>query len=175
MIFKALFGRKEAAAPAAEVGGSKELLTLSRKVDADPERAFTVFVDEMNRWWPRDYTWAGDRLETIGIEPRYNGRCYERTRDGGMSTWGTVLAFDRPRHIVIAWQITPDRKPEENQAAASRVDIRFADDGAGKCDLLLVHRDFFRHGEGWEKYRNDMAARNGWPRLIEAYVKALSG
>ena len=173
MIFKSLFGRK--GAPAAEVGGTKELLTLSRKLAVPRDRAFAVFVDELNRWWPRDLTWGKDRLETIGIEPRTGGTCFEKLKDGTTGVWGTVLAFDRPSHIVFAWQIRPDRTPEGSEATSSRVDVRFVERDPGTSEILVVHRDFFRHGEDFEAYRNEMAGKKGWPAIVEAYVKALAG
>ena len=110
------------------------------------------------------------------IEPRYRGRCLERSKDGSIAVWGTVLAFERPNHIVFSWQIGPNGAPTESEGASSRVDIRFSSDKADPdtCTILVVHRDFFRHGDGWEKYRQDMAAKTGWPALIDAYVKALA-
>lgn len=173
MIFKALFGKKDAGGIA--VGGSKELLHLTLPVDAPIDRAFAVFVDEFDSWWPRDYTWGKDQLKTIAIEPKMGGTCYEESPDGDRKTWGTVLAFDRPNHIVIAWQITADRAPEDSEATASRVDIRFSAKPDGGTDVLVVHRDFFRHGDGWEKYREDMAGKKGWPYLIDLYAKAVAG
>jgi uncharacterized protein YndB with AHSA1/START domain len=173
MIFKALFGKKDPGGIA--VGGSKELLHLNIAVDAPVDRAFAAFVDEFDSWWPRDYSWGKDQLKTIGIEPKMGGTCYEEAADGARKAWGTVLAFDRPSHIVIAWQITADRAPEESEATASRVDIRFTANADGGTDVLVVHRDFFRHGDGWEKYREDMAGRKGWPYLIDLYAKAVAG
>ena len=108
------------------------------------------FVDDFNSWWPRDYTWAGDDVAEIGIEAKPGGRCFERTKDGSEAVWGTVLDGRRPNHIVLAWQIGPDRTAEDNEAAASRVDVRFTETGPGTTDVILVHRDFPRHGEGWE-------------------------
>ncbi|MCB1497421.1 MAG: SRPBCC family protein [Bauldia sp.] len=174
MIFK-LFGKKGSGGSGVEVGGTKELLHLTQPVDAPVDRAFAVFVDEFDRWWPRDHTWGKDRLKTIGIEPRMGGACYEETQDGERKVWGSVLAFDRPGHIVLAWQIGPDRGPEGSEATASRVDVRFSPAEDGKTNVLVVHRDFFRHGEGWEKYREDMAAGKGWPTIIGHYVRAVEG
>jgi len=173
MIFKALFGRKDSSS-GPKVGGSKDLLTLTQPVDAPPDRAFQVFVDEFDRWWPRDYTWGKDSLASIGIEPKMGGRCYERHKDGSEREWGKVLAFDRPHHIVIAWQISPDRTQEESDATASRVDVRFSPMDDGRTNVLVVHRDFFRHQGDWEKYRNDMAAKQGWPMIIAAYAAAVT-
>jgi len=173
MIFKALFGRKDdAAGKGPAVGGTKELLTLAQAVDVPPERAFQVFVDEIDRWWPRDYTWARDNLAEIAIEPKMGGRAYERDKAGGEQVWGKVLSFDRPHHIVIAWQISPERVAEDSESTSSRLDVRFSPLDGGRTNVLIVHRDFFRHAGDWEKYRNDMAGKSGWPMLIAAYARA---
>lgn len=174
MIFKALFGRKETAAAGPQVGGNKELLSLSQRVDVPPEQAFRTFVDEFGRWWPRERSWAQTDLADMVIEPRMGGRCIERRIDGGEQVWGKVLAFDRPHHIVIAWQISPDRSAEDSEATASRVDVRFSPIEGGGTNVLLVHRDFFRHDGDWERYRNEMAGKTGWPELITAYARATS-
>lgn len=175
MIFKALFGRKDDGGATAQVGGTKDLLTLSQAVDVPPERAFEVFVDEFDRWWPRDYTWGKGDLAAIAIEPKMGGRAFERSKDGSERIWGKVLSFDRPHHIVVAWQITPDRGAEESESTASRLDVRFSPLEGGRTNILLVHRDFFRHQGDWEKYRNDMAGKSGWPQIIAAYARAANG
>ncbi|MBN8996081.1 MAG: SRPBCC family protein [Rhizobiales bacterium] len=171
-----LFGKKkDGDGPAAGVEESRELFSLTRTVDAPVERAFETFVDKIGAWWPRDYTWSGDQLDALVIEPRYGGRALERRKDGSVEVWGKVLAFDRPRHIVIAWQIRPDRTPEPEEGGSSRVDVRFASRDDGRTDILLVHRDFPRHGEGWEKYKAQMAGKEGWPRLLDSYAAAVKG
>ncbi|MEX0852164.1 MAG: SRPBCC family protein [Bauldia sp.] len=171
-MFKWLTGGKR---QEAEAAGGRDLLIVSRTVEAAIDRAFAVFVDNFNDWWPRDATWGGDKLAAIGIEAKPNGRCFERTVEGTESVWGTVLTLSRPDHIVIAWQIKADRTPEEGEATASRVDVRFVETNPGTTEVVLVHRDFPRHGDGWEKYRATMAAAKGWPRLIDLYAKAVAG
>jgi uncharacterized protein YndB with AHSA1/START domain len=168
-----LFGKKKDEGAAAGVDESRELFSLHRTVDAPIERAFEVFVDKIGSWWPRDYTWAGDQLEAFLIEPRYGGRALERRKGGATEVWGKVLAFDRPRHVVLAWQIRPDRTPEPEEGGSSRVDVRFVANAEGKTEVLLVHRDFPRHGEGWEKYKSQMAGKDGWPRLLDLYAAAV--
>ena len=173
MIFKALFGKKDSG-PAAEVGGTKELLTLVRKLPVPRDRAFAVFVDEIDRWWPRAFTLGGERVAKVAIEPRYRGRFVETLKDGATNPLGSVLAFDRPSHIVFSWEMRADHTPEAGEGASSRVDIRFVEREPGTSEILVVHRDFFRHGENFEAYRNEMAGKKGWPLLIEAYAKALA-
>ncbi|MHA1157228.1 MAG: SRPBCC family protein [Alphaproteobacteria bacterium] len=173
-MWKSLFGGKKSDADAPEVGGTKELLTISTTVDVSAERAFSAFADHLGDWWPRDQTRSKDALEEIGIELRMNGRCYERNKDGGELVWGTVLSVDRPSHLVLAWQISPDGEPIDNEVTASRVDVRFSPAEEGRTAVLIVHRDFPRHGEGWEGYRQTMARSGGWPTLIKAFKATLN-
>jgi uncharacterized protein YndB with AHSA1/START domain len=169
-MFKWLFGGKDKE-PGPEVSGPPELIVVEETVAAPVEYAFEVFVDRLSSWWPREYTWAKDKLAEIGIEPQYEGRCYERSKDGTESQWGTVLTVARPEHIVFAWQINADRSAEPNVALASRVDIRFTSIDADTTSIVLVHRDFPRHGPGWQNYRANMASKNGWPRILEHYKR----
>lgn len=168
-MFKWLFGRKN---DGPNAGGSPEVIVASRKVKATREEAFAAFV-MLHRWWPRELTWGGDNLAEIGLETKTNGRAFERTRDGKIAVWGTVLSIHRPEQIVIAWQIKQDRTPEPSEATASRVDVRFTSVDAATTEVTVVHRDFPRHGDGWQAYRAAMGGKNGWPRLIDLYAKSV--
>ena len=171
-MFKSLFGRKEK--KPAEASGPEELLVVEQTVQAPIDRAFAIFVDEIGTWWPREYTWAKDNLEEFGIEAKYEGKCFERSKDGSTQIWGSVLTLGRPEHIVFAWQINADRSPEPNVALASRVDVRFVEASPDTTNIVLVHRDFPRHGSGWQKYRANMASTSGWPKIIDHYAKAVA-
>jgi len=168
-MFKWLFGGKDKAADAAS--GPAELLVIERTINAPVERAFAVFVDKLDSWWPREYTWAKEDLAEIGIDAKIDGHCFERRKDGSSSVWGTVLTLARPEHIVFSWQIDADRSRVDNVALASRVDVRFVAATPETTNIVLVHRDFPRHGPGWQKYRSNMASRSGWPALLDRYEK----
>jgi uncharacterized protein YndB with AHSA1/START domain len=172
-MFKWLFGKKDEAVGA--VGGTAEIIVINRRVKATPERAFALFVDEIGRWWPRDLTWAKDSLDAVGIEAKVGGRAFERDKAGAESPWGTVLSMRRPEHIVLAWQIKADRTPEASEATSSRVDVRFVAVDADTTDVVVVHRDFPRHGDGWQAYKAQMAGKDGWPRLMDAFAKSAAG
>jgi hypothetical protein len=172
-MFKWLFGGKDKdSSGGAEAGGNAEMVIVSTRVKATPDQAFATFVEGFNDWWPRAMTYGGDKVATVSIEPKMNGRAIEKNKDGSEVQWGTVLSFFRPNHIVVAWQITPNRQLADSEAMASRVDVRFVETEPGTTEVVVVHRDFPRHGDGWEKYRKDMAAKSGWPSLIDAYTKA---
>lgn len=171
-MFKWLFGGKgPAVAPS---GGNAEIVVVARKVNATREAAFAAFVDRLGTWWPRDLTWAGANLVEIGVEPKMGGRAFERAAGGTVQVWGTVLSVLRPEHIVIAWQIKMDRSPEPSPATASRIDVRLVALDPETTEVVIVHRDFPRHGEGWEAYRAAMGGKDGWPRLIGLYAKSLA-
>jgi uncharacterized protein YndB with AHSA1/START domain len=89
-------------------------------VQAPVERSFAAFTAELASWWPREYTWANETLEAIGIEPREGGHCFELGPGGFHCDWGTVLTWDPPNRLVFAWQIAPSRAPEPNPARPAR-------------------------------------------------------
>lgn len=169
-MFKWLFGRGKDEGDAPEVGGTAEIIVLSKKVPGTPDEVFARFIDKLNDWWPRDLTWAGDSLQTIGIEPKVRGHAYEIDKSGARAVWGTVLSVSRPGHIVLAWQIKADRTPEANENTSSRVDVRFVAVDPATTEIVIVHRDFPRHGDDWKAYKAQMASKKGWPRIIEAFA-----
>ena len=171
-MFDWLFGKSKGAADQTEVGGTAEIIVISRKVPLPRDQAFAVFVDKIGAWWPKDMTWAGDRLAAVVIEPRRDGHAIERDAAGAAREWGTVLSFERPSHIVIAWRKTPTGDAEPTEATASRIDVRFNAIDPQVTEVVVVHRDFPRHGDGWQAYRAKMASKTGWPRLIELYAAA---
>jgi hypothetical protein len=66
-------------------------------VPAPAERAFTVFVEGFASWDPNEYTWSQDVLDTIAIEGREGGCCFERGPEDFWIDWGMVLVWDPPR------------------------------------------------------------------------------
>lgn len=46
------------------------------------EQAFRLFTREFAAWWPQEYTWSQEALETIGIELLQGGRCTPQTQLG---------------------------------------------------------------------------------------------
>ena len=79
----------------------------SVRVQAPVERAFRVFVEQMETWWPATHHIADTPFESIFIEPRVGGRWYERNAKGAQCDWGTVLAWDPPRMVRFSWHVGP--------------------------------------------------------------------
>ncbi len=73
-------------------------------VPLSPERAFALFTEGYNSWWPGHHIGKADLAEAV-LEPRTGGRYYERDVDGSECEWGKVLVCEPPHRIVVAWQI----------------------------------------------------------------------
>jgi uncharacterized protein YndB with AHSA1/START domain len=150
-----------------------DAIRASVTVAASPDRAFAIFFDGFADWWPQEFTWSQDVLETVALEPRPGGRAFERGPDGFHIDWGRVREIDRPRRALFTWQISPRREPVPDPARASEVEVRFetTDDGTTRVDL--EHRGFARHGEGADEYRR-MMGEQGWPYALERYAEAVT-
>jgi uncharacterized protein YndB with AHSA1/START domain len=136
------------------------------------ERAFALFTQHLALWWPREYTWGQDVLEEIGIEAREGGRCYEVGPHGFRCDWGRVIGWEPPRRLSLTWQISPRREPQPDPAQASTIEVVFAAPRPGVTRMTFEHRDFERHGAGAREYRDAMASPQGWPWILERYVRA---
>ncbi|NES14409.1 MULTISPECIES: SRPBCC family protein [Micromonospora] len=136
---------------------------------ASAERAFAVFTGSLTDWWVREYTWSGpDALAELGIEPRAGGMLYEIGPYGFRSDFGRVLTWDPPRRLVFTWQIGPDRVPVPDPARASEVEVLFLPEGPDRTRVEVEHRNFDRHGEAAEGYREALTA--GWHELLRRYL-----
>jgi hypothetical protein len=65
-------------------------------VNAGIERAFQVFTDGIDSWWPRSHHIGKSPMTRIIVEPRAGGRCYSEQEDGTDCDWGTVLTWEPP-------------------------------------------------------------------------------
>ena len=67
-------------------------------VEAPPDRAFTVFTQRMQSWWPMEsHRIGGKPITDLVTEPHAGGRWYERAEDGSECDWGRVVAWEPPR------------------------------------------------------------------------------
>jgi uncharacterized protein YndB with AHSA1/START domain len=139
-------------------------------VKAPIDRAFAVFTERGDHWWPRPYRLGKtDRLD-LRVEPQVGGRWYERTADGEECDWGRVLVWDPPGHVALSWQIAPGFSPEPDERRSSRIDVRFAPEGPARTVVTLVHSEFERHGVEWKSMRDGVSGDTGWPGLLQAYA-----
>ena len=104
----------------------------SVRVKASRERAFGVFVEQMETWWPATHHIQKEPFELIVVEPRVGGRWYERTVSGLECDWGTVLGWDPPNSVRLSWHVGPGHDSpgwvaDMDPAKASEVEVRFTE------------------------------------------------
>ena len=143
-------------------------------VNAELEHAFAVFTKNMGQWWPKEHHIGASPMIAVVIEPRNGGRWYERDEDGSECEWGTVLAYEPPQRLVLAWHLNGDFEFVPDITQASEVEIRFTSQ-VGKTKVELEHRHFERHGDSGERLRTQVDKPEGWSYVLENYLKSFSG
>jgi uncharacterized protein YndB with AHSA1/START domain/uncharacterized damage-inducible protein DinB len=140
-------------------------------VKASVERAFKVFTEGFDTWWPRAHHIGKKALVKAVIELGAGGRCFGREADGTECDWGRVLVWEPPNRFVLAWHIDPKWQYEPDPAKASEVEIRFTPEAGGVTRVDLEHRYFERHGEGAGIVRKGVDGPMGWGDLLQLYAR----
>jgi uncharacterized protein YndB with AHSA1/START domain len=142
--------------------------TLTVRVPAD--KAFRVFTDGFDRWWPRTHHIGKPAMAKAVIEPRAGGRWYEIGEDGSECDWGDVLAWEPPARLLLAWRL--NAKWEYDPDLLTEVEVRFTPLGEAETRVDFEHRGFERMGAGGEAARMSVDSPNGWGALLAEFQKA---
>lgn len=134
------------------------------------EKAFRYFVYDLNAWWPKEYTWSQEGLQSIRIDPRENGLCTEIGPHNFRCDWGRVVLFEPNSKIIFTWQISPTRVPEPNPEKASEVSVSFTAHGQSETIIHFEHSHFDKHGKGFEDYVQAMNSETGWDYILNLYA-----
>jgi uncharacterized protein YndB with AHSA1/START domain len=130
-------------------------------VDCVVEEAFRVFTTDATTWWPGDsHSIHGSAVNEIVFEGHEGGEVYEVTASGEKGHWATVVTWDPPSRLVLAWNIL------EREPIATEVDVRFIPEGDA-TRVELEHR-------GWERIAEDARAKretydHGWGKVLAVY------
>lgn len=159
---------------------AEAVVRKSVRVQAPVERAFTVFVEQMETWWPATHHIGKTPFEAIFVEPRVGGRWYERNAEGRQCDWGTVMAWDPPHRVAFSWHLgpghdSPDWIFDGDMAKASQVEIRFLPDGPSATVVELEHSKLERHGEGYEQLRALFDGPGAWSAILAEFAKRIDG
>jgi uncharacterized protein YndB with AHSA1/START domain len=150
----------------------------SVRLSAPIERAFSVFVEQMESWWPATHHIGKQPFQSIIVEPRTGGSWYERDAHGNNCKWGTVLAWDPPHLVRFSWHLGPDHdspdwKFDPDLDKASEVEIRFISEAGGTTLVELVHSKFERHGGDPEKLREMFDRPDAWTAILATFARAI--
>src|SRR5215472_17078995 len=117
-------------------------------VKVPAEKAFDVFTNGFDTWWPRTHHIGKSPMKKAIVEGRVGGRCYTEQVDGTDCDWGTVLAWEPPHRFVWAWQIDAAWQYQPDLTQSSEVEVRFTAQPDGSTRVDLEHRYLARHGAG---------------------------
>jgi uncharacterized protein YndB with AHSA1/START domain len=109
-----------------------EVIRKTVTVDCAVEEAFRVFTADAISWWPVETHSIHASVDEIVFEPRVGGAVYEIGTNGERGHWATVLEWEPPHRLVLAWNILAlEESPTE-------VEVRFSPAGSGtRVDLEL--------------------------------------
>jgi uncharacterized protein YndB with AHSA1/START domain len=142
-----------------------EVVRKTVTVDCAVEEAFRIFTADAMSWWPvASHSIHGEQVREIVFEPDVGGRIYEVAESGERGHWATVLEWEPPSRLVLAWNIL------EREGDLTEVEVRFLPEGEG-TRVELEHR-------GWERVETEGPAKRasydtGWDFVLGAYVDGL--
>jgi uncharacterized protein YndB with AHSA1/START domain len=142
----------------------------SIEVKAPQAKAFDVFARKTSAWWPKTHHIGKTPLVEAIIEPRENGRWYERDEDGSECQWGYVIAWEPPKRLVLAWQLNPAF--EFDPDLVTEVDVSFVALAADRTRVDLEHRLLERFGDAAEKARGRIDSEGGWMAILRSFGAA---
>ena len=133
------------------IAGDRASVTV--RVEVEPEVAFEVFTNEIDRWWRRNiaYRVAGRRPGTMHLEPRLGGRIFEEYEGPGLHEAGRITAWDPPHRLAFDW-----RAVNFGPGEVTHVEVTFTRTESGATELRLVHT-------GFAALRPDHPVRHGQP------------
>jgi uncharacterized protein YndB with AHSA1/START domain len=141
-----------------------EPLRMSYEIRCPAEHAFEIWTTRLSTWWPRGHSASGDPDTLVVLEPRPQGRIYERTPDGTEIDWGEITFWSPPRRLSYLWHITRDR------SEATNVELTFVDQGDGTTRLDIVHSGWENLGAEGRQWRD--ANTSGWNAVFPNFVAA---
>ncbi len=148
-----------------------EPIRLSVEVGVDTERAFRLFTEEIDTWWPlethsravNDFEGGSLEVERVEFQPRVGGMVLEHLSDGQVLPWGEVLVWKPPRRVVLAW------KPNSTPRPPTELEIRFTSVDGGTF-VELEHRGWERLGDVAIEARRGY--EQGWPGGLARFQDA---
>jgi len=138
-------------------------------VRAAAERAFQVFTEEVDTWWPRTHHIGKSPMKRVVIEGHTDGRCYSEQADGTECDWGRILVWEPPHRFVLAWQVTPNWEYEPELAKSSEVEVCFTSEPDGSTRVDLEHRYFERHGGDAKALHMVFEGPDAWSGMLRLF------
>ncbi|MGF7079372.1 SRPBCC family protein [Mucilaginibacter sp. UYCu711] len=133
-------------------------------VETTQERAFKVFTEKMDLWWPRQHHIGSTAMTEMVVEPYVNGRWYSKHTDGSEANVGRVLTYQPYDLFVLAWQIDGNFKCDPN--LVTEVVVAFIPEGPKTTRVKFEHKDLQKLADGTKVIES---MDEGWGMIMEQY------
>lgn len=153
-----------------EADSVRKIVNVRAPVDV----AWRVFTEKMATWWPLAmYKIGKAKAVDAVIEPRVEGRWYERGEDGSTCDWGRVVTWEPHARVVLTWEISPDW--QHDPALKTELDVRFTPEGKDATRVEFEHRRFSLYGSRHHEMRAILDSDRGWQALLNAFAATAAG
>ena len=148
------------------------------EVPCSQEKAFGVFVNEMDSWWPKDKfsisAMGGEAARSVSVDAKQGGKIVETAHDGTEYQWGTIKAYDPYGLFSMDFHIGHPSYPASFYPAAfSLVEVRFTALGDEQTRVELTQSNWESMGEMAEMMHGGYGM--GWGVIFEQAYKAACG
>ena len=148
-------------------------LTKQITVEAPVEKAFRVFTEGFDTWWPRTHHIGKPEMKQAVMEMKKGGRWYELGVDGTTCEWGKVVSVEPPTRIILTWQI--DANWTYDPSLETEVEVTFKSKGPNSTLVTLEHRNLDRFGADYEKVMGSIGSDGGWLGLMKVFAAEAEG
>ena len=146
-----------------------EKIVKNIKIENNTSEVFQKFIQEINYWWPKEYTWSQEKLEEMKIDGKKDGLCTEIGPCGFRCDWGRVVELKVNEQIRLKWQISLKREPIPNPEKSSDIKIEFIEHKKSYTKLHFSHYNFDNHGDGAKDYQKMMDGEQGWDFILNSF------
>ena len=145
------------------------------EVPCSQKKAFEVFVNEMESWWPLGKftvsAMGGKPAKSIRVEAKQGGRIVEISPDDTEHLWGTIKSYDPYDFVSMDFHIP---QPGEKVESRSLVEVRFTALGNERTRVELTQSNWEAFGEKAAMLR-DRGYGQAWVAIFEGAFKAACG
>jgi uncharacterized protein YndB with AHSA1/START domain len=146
------------------------------EVPCSQERAFQVFLNEMDSWWPLGKftvsAMSGAPAKAIRVEAKRGGKIVEIGPTGTEYLWGTIKSYDPHDFVSMDFHIAPPG--DETADSRSLVEVRFTALGSNRTRVVLTQSNWEAFGEKAAMMR-DLGYGKAWAAIFEGAYKAACG
>ena len=141
-------------------------LQRSIEVECGQHRAFEIFIERMESWWPlAKYSvsaMGGKKSKELRVEAKAGGKITEITADGREYLWGIIRVIDAPRFLSMEFHIP---LPDETVEDRSLVEVTFTVLSAHRTRVDLKQSNWEAFGKRAEMLQGGYG--KGWLEIFD--------